>query len=106
MIDPDALSTDNVPGEVWVAGIALAALSLASMSVRKVASLQGVERSAYIASACIATLGGVLIAMALPTGAWAFGGVVGLASVELGPTVLGAARKLGAAIGKRFGGDA
>jgi hypothetical protein len=89
---------------LWVIGIALSALSLASMSVRRVASLTGVERSMYVVSMAIATLGGALIAVTLPAEPWAFGAIVGLASVELGPSILAGMKRLVGALAKRLGG--
>jgi hypothetical protein len=89
----------------WVFVVALAALSLASMALRRLAEKSARHLTVYGGTLGVCALGGGLIAHAVDSSAWALGGVIGIASLELGPAVLTGARKVVAKVAGRFGGD-
>ena len=78
----------------WIVLVAVSAIALASMALRGVARLRGRELAVYgLTLGFAAWLGGV-IAVEIDEAYAGLGLAVGLACVELGPTVGSVARKL------------
>lgn len=88
----------------WFLLIALSSLALASMSVRSVLSHRGQALVVYVVTLLLAAGAGVGIACAWDTGYCVLGGVIGVAAVEIGPTIAKVAgatiRRLASKVGK------
>lgn len=78
----------------WFALVALAALSLASMTIRGVTRYQGWPLAAYLCSIAFAGALGGGIALSVSAGYLALGVAIGIGAVELGPAVGAAVRKI------------
>ena len=78
----------------WIVLVALAAIALASMTVRDVAKLRGRELHVYLVAAGLAAFLGGAIAVEIDGSYCGLGIAEGLACVELGPVVGQVARKI------------
>jgi len=90
----------------WLVVVLVAALALASVSVRALVALPAALRPGRLVVLLLSSALGVSLAGTFGEwDLWPVGLVVGLAVVELGPTVLSGAQALMKAFVKRKGGD-
>lgn len=87
----------------WFLVIALSALALASMSVRGVVSMRGVELGVYVGVLVLCAGAGCGIAAAIDDTHVVLGGVVGVACVEVGPFVARLVRQVAGRLAKKVG---
>jgi hypothetical protein len=87
----------------WFLLIALAALSVASMTIRGAVKHRGPPLVAYLVASVLCASCGASLAHAVDPSYTVLGALSGLAAVELGPAIATGVRRVIASVSARFG---